>query len=182
MAKDEAPVTFDEALDVFGDYWVLQDNFDWDFEPPNPLSRKTRMPIIIRGMAIGINQDKIASRCGVVRRTIYTDRASVDIVKLAEELLIIQLQDIGKLARFPDPKAMTMAMNFRDRLLQKLIPRKVETRGTTRVEGEVEVKIPEFKDEDIARYIGVVVKVALEQEARGLDEQDGPADPEESMD
>lgn len=184
MAKtDDGPLTFEEAIDEFGDYWVLKDSFDWELVPPRALSRKARMPIIIRGMAIGVNQDLIAKRCGVVRRTIYTDRSSVDAIKLAEELLILQLEDIGKLARFPDPKAMTLAMTFRDKLLQKLVPRKVETRGATqRKEDGEEVKIPDVSDEDIARYIGVVVKVALEQEARELDDPDGTEGPQEPVD
>lgn len=183
LSKQEEPVTFDEALDKFGEYWVLKDEFDWTFQPPRALSPKARMPIIIRGIAIGVNQAQIAKRCGVARRTIYTDRSSVDAIKLAEELLVLQLEDIGKLARFPDPKAMTLAMTFRDKLLQKLVPRKVETRGTAqRQETGEEVKIPDVSDEDIARYIGVVVKVALEQEARGLDDSDGTEDPEEPVD
>lgn len=184
MAKEDpkdGALTYEEAIEEFGDYWVLKDPFNWDYVPPRALSPKARLPILVRGMAIGVTQGQIAKRCGVTRRTLYTDRSSVDSIKLAEELLILQLEDIGKLARFPDPKALTLAMNFRDRLIQKFIPRKVITETKGHLEAEVKVDIPELSDEDFARFVPVIVKVALGQEARELNEDDDHEDPQEPV-
>ena len=140
------------------------------------------MPIIIRGMAIGINQADIARRCGVNRRTLYTDRSGVDAAKLAEELLILQLEDIGKLARFPDPKAMAMAMAFRDKLIQKLIPRKIVSVAKGRVEGKPEVKLLSVEEVDILTIGFPVMDELLRREAQGAPDPGDQENPEEPVD
>lgn len=168
-AKERA-LTYEEAEEIFGDYWILRDDFDWDTEPPRALVLEHRLPIIIRGLAIGKTREEIATRCGVTRRTIYTDMNGVEAEKIAEEMLLLQLQDIGKLARFPDPQSLLAAMNFRDRLLQKLIPRKVLTRGSTRIEGELEVSHEPISEESLSRYIDTIVKIAMEEEAGAINQ------------
>lgn len=178
----DGPLSLDEALEEFGDYWVLKDDFDWDFVPPRALSPKARLPIIVRGMAIGISQVRIARRCGVHRRTLYTDRSGVDAVMLAEELLILQLEDIGKLSRFPDPKAMAMAMAFRDKLIQKLIPRKIVSEAKGRVDGRVEVKMIDVKEADILTIGFPVMDELLRREAQGAPDLGDQENPEEPVD
>lgn len=50
-----------------------------------------------------------------------------------------------------------------------------------KVEHELGVKIPDITDEDTARYVPVILKVALEQEVRDFDEDPAEEDPPEPM-
>lgn len=133
---------------------------NWGIKPKTRLNKRTRLKFIIVGLTEGINLEKIASRCGVSRRTIYKDRASVDSQLLAQRLIDLQLLYIAKLAQTLDPIAQNRAMNYRDKLIQKLVPKKIISEAKGKI--EVGVKVPEFTEEDIARYTDVFLKLSRE--------------------
>ena len=157
-------------------------DFKYYPELKRPLSPKKRLHVIVNGLAVeGWTLERIAQECGVARRTIYRDRTDISSERLTEKLLNLQMADIAKLAGSMDSKAKSQAMHFRDRLIQKLIPRKIISESKGRIEAKMEVKIPELGEEDIARYVPVIVKLSMEAEARELNEDDDQEDPQEPV-
>lgn len=106
----------------------LDDPGFWSVRPPRALRPQVRLKVIVKGICEGKTYEEIGVRCGVRRRTIYTDRSGLDVKLLSDALLDKQLADIAKLAASQDKKATNQAMFYRDRLLLKLLPRRIEAK------------------------------------------------------
>ena len=157
-------------------------NIDWSLRPERAEPMKRRLELLVQGLAEGKTFEEMALRCGINRRTLYNDRSRIDTTLLAQELLQTQLGQIAELGNSIDPLARKAAMHFRDRIIQKLLPSKVISTQQGKIEIKEEVSMPGVSEADIARFVGTIVSVAMDHEAREPDKDDDQQDPTKPVD
>lgn len=108
-------------------------------------------------------------------RTINRLLNSLEAQNYVEELKRLQLRDIT-IAEIP------LRLKYRDKLLDKLMPRKVEQRVSGDLKQDIEVKFPELREADIARFITTITRIGMEAEDRVPDQSDDQADSSQPMD
>ena len=106
-------------------------------------------------------------------RTINRLLNSLEARAYVEELKRLQLRDIT-IAEIP------LRLKYRDRLLDKLMPRKIQQHVTGELKQEV--GFPDLKEADIARFITTIARLGMEAEDRVPDQSDDQADSSQPMD
>jgi len=97
---------------------------------------------VVELRARGLTYEQIAHELGVCSRTVIRDMQSVDVKKFVEELVRRQLEDIEG----ADEKSR---LRYRDYILDKLMPKRVEAKTETRgvVEYKIVIKEPKLSGE-----------------------------------
>ncbi|MFQ6053341.1 MAG: helix-turn-helix domain-containing protein [Candidatus Bathyarchaeia archaeon] len=140
-----------------------------------PLKREIRVRRIVQGIAAGKSYEEIAEECGVTRRTIYTDRQSVQFHELFNNILDEYLQELADLKRLGG-KDRKMALQERGLLVRAMMKSVVPQRVEAQIDQKMEVKIPGFDFEEWwSRYGDVVLREKLR---RKLDDDRGHAEPD----
>jgi len=128
-------------------------------------ARKRRVRRVLELSTAGMTIPDISAKMkqegfAASERTVWNDQHSIEAKDYQEEILRKQLVDIT----IADTE---VRLKYRDKLLDKLMPRKIEQKLTGAVTQEVEVKIPELKglDEDA---VGAIVQNFMDDEARRL--------------
>lgn len=106
-------------------------------------------------------------------RTINRLLNSLEAQAYVEELKRLQLRDIT-IAEIP------LRLKYRDRLLDKLMPRKIQHKVTGELKQEV--GFPDLREADIARFITTITRIGMEAEDRVPDQSDDQADSSQPMD
>lgn len=151
--------------------------------------RRARIEKEFEAMAQGIwSNEAIARHVGVSPATVkrdlqhpyaleYPRKLANRRMALADQLLRRQIEQIESGAVKPHIQLL-----YRGRALDKLLPSKIMQKIGGEIETKLEVKPPEFTEEDFARYVPVIVKVAMGLEAKELSDDTLPEDPEQPMD
>ena len=93
--------------------------------------------------------------------------------EMVEELQRQQLADITMVDE------RELKLKYRDRLLEKMMPRRVEQVGS--VKQEIDVK-HDVSDEQLARFIPVIADMVMGEQTRRADHPDDQEDPQEPLD
>jgi transposase len=93
------------------------------------LKRANRRLQVIELMCKGFTEIQIAKKLGVSERTIRRDLRSLEAQEFGEELKRRQLRDIAEC------EDIRLRLEYRDRLLGKLIPKKVNKKTEGKEEG-----------------------------------------------
>ena len=144
----------------------------------NKISSKARLDRAIDLKCRGLTDREISDHMKeegyqwVSERTINKILNTVPEERVVEELKRLQLRTITT-ADVP------LQLKYRDRLLEKMMPRRVEQVGS--VKQEIDVK-QNVSDEQLARFIPVIADMVMGEQTRRADHPDDQEDPQEPLD
>jgi len=122
------------------------------------LTKRQRRRRVVELRAQGYTLQHIADALKVNEKTIDRDLKSVDVKIVVDELIRRQLDDMEH-----EEKGY-VRLQFRDKLLEKLMPRKVEQQVTGEMKQKLEVDKPVITVEDlIGEYGDVILDEVMER-------------------
>lgn len=89
--------------------------------------------------------------------TVYRKRHSITAQEIIDELMRKQMRDIAR-TDVPDTR-----MKYRDKLLEKLIPQRIESLSMQKIEQHVKVDATETEDEILSKASAILTRKAKSQ-------------------